>query len=77
MNSASITRRVLLILDHGGSDRPDAFDGRADLDALDGLVHCTEKGWRSSWHERMSDEEHAYDERAFGIGEPLDFAQSA
>jgi len=61
MNASSNTRRQKFTVIEGGLGR----DRRRE-DELEPVVHCYEGGWRSSWHERMEDDEAAYEELAFG-----------
>jgi hypothetical protein len=76
MNPVSVipTKLTLLQRTHARRKRTERL---VDEQAMDPIVHCTEKGWRSSWHERMAEHEEAYDDRAFRIGEPLDFSPGA
>jgi len=74
--SITNSRAVVSILDEGRLPVR-AKAAANDVVADEPSVHCTEKPWRSTWHERMDGEERAYDEVAFRDGEPLDFERHA
>ncbi len=66
--SIATSHAVLTVLDGGRAPRKRTARV-LHAPPLDEIVHCTEMAWRSSWHERMDDEEKTYDERAFDFGE--------
>lgn len=71
-HSPSLTQAMLEILEFGAPQTTSARHNHTNS-----VIPYAEKGWHSSWHDRMDDEEAEYDEDAFGSGEPLDFDPGA